>query len=94
MTGTEVRISACAFTGHRAVKKEHNGRLQELLARAIDYAYSRGARSFIAGGALGFDTIAIPHKSADEKLKIPTGVSVIPIQNVYDALLLFKSKSE
>lgn len=42
---------------------------------------------------LGFDTIAIPHKSADERLKIPDGVSVIPIQNVYDALLLFKSKS-
>ncbi len=41
---------------------------------------------------LGFDTIAIPHKSADERLKIPDGVSVIPIQNVYDALLLFKSK--
>ncbi|MBE6674952.1 MAG: DNA repair protein RadA [Ruminococcaceae bacterium] len=41
---------------------------------------------------LGFDTIAIPHKSADERLKIPDNVSVIPIQNVYDALLLFKSK--
>ena len=39
---------------------------------------------------LGFDTIAIPHKSSDEKLKIPNNVSVIPIQNVYDALLLFK----
>ena len=41
---------------------------------------------------LGFDTIAIPHKSADEKLKIPANVSVIPVQNVYDALLLFKNK--
>ena len=41
---------------------------------------------------LGFDTIAIPHKSADEKLKIPSDVSVIPVENVYDALLLFKSK--
>ena len=51
-------ITVCAFTGHRAVKREHSGRLQNLLARAIDYAYSRGARTFIAGGALGFDTLA------------------------------------
>ena len=43
---------------------------------------------------LGFDTIAIPHKCADERLKTPDGVSIIPIQNVYDALLLFKNKVE
>ena len=43
---------------------------------------------------LGFDTIAIPHKSLNEKLKIPDDVSVIPIQNVYDALLLFRGKTE
>ncbi|MBO5312869.1 MAG: DNA repair protein RadA [Clostridia bacterium] len=42
---------------------------------------------------LGFDTIAIPHKSMDEKLKVPDDVKVIPIQNVYDALLLFRDKS-
>ncbi len=40
---------------------------------------------------LGFDTIAIPFKCIDTKLKIPKGVSVIPIQAVYDALSLFKS---
>ena len=47
-----------------------------------------------AAEEFGFDTIAIPHKCADERLKTPDGVSIIPIQNVYDALLLFKNKSE
>ena len=41
---------------------------------------------------LGFDTIAVPEKSLSEKIKIPKGVSIIPIESVYDALSLFKSK--
>lgn len=40
---------------------------------------------------LGFDTIAVPEKSLNEKLKTPNGVSIIPIEAVYDALSLFKS---
>lgn len=43
---------------------------------------------------LGFDTIAIPEKSMDEKIKIPKGVSIIPIEAVYDALSLFKQKND
>ena len=43
---------------------------------------------------LGFDTIAIPEKSMDEKIKIPEGVSIIPIEAVYDALSLFKQKND
>lgn len=39
---------------------------------------------------LGFDTILIPHKSADSKLKVPEGVSLLSIQSVYDTLKLFK----
>ena len=39
---------------------------------------------------LGFDTILIPHKAADSKLKVPKGVSLISIQSVYDTLKLFK----
>lgn len=42
---------------------------------------------------LGFDTIAIPEKSMDEKIKIPSGVSLIPIEAVYDALSLFKERN-
>ena len=42
---------------------------------------------------LGFDTIAIPEKSMDEKIKIPSGVSLIPIEAVYDTLSLFKERN-
>ncbi len=41
---------------------------------------------------LGFDTIAIPRKSANSNLKLPEGVNIMPIEGVYDALTLFKSK--
>ena len=48
----------CAFTGHRAIKAEHSRALPPLVLRAIEYAYSRGCRTFLAGGAVGFDTVA------------------------------------
>ena len=48
----------CAFTGHRNIKYEHRDKLSDLLLRAINYAYSKGCRRFVAGGALGFDTCA------------------------------------
>lgn len=43
---------------------------------------------------LGFDTIAIPKKSTDDKTKIPDGVSLIPIEAVYDALSLFRENRQ
>ncbi len=43
---------------------------------------------------LGFDTIALPDKNVNENVKIPDGVSVIPIKSVYDALSLFKNKNK
>lgn len=48
----------CAFTGHRNVKDSHKQALPDLLSRAIGYAYDKGCRRFITGGALGFDTVA------------------------------------
>ena len=48
----------CAFTGHRKIEAEHKKNLPDLLARAINYAYTQGCRRCIAGGALGFDTEA------------------------------------
>ncbi len=48
----------CAFTGHRNIKYEHRAGLPDLLQRAIGYAYDKGCRRFITGGALGFDTEA------------------------------------
>ena len=54
--------------------------------RTINDAQKRINESY----RLGFDTIAIPKGSINPKLKIPSGVSIVPIENVYDALKLFK----
>lgn len=51
-------MKSCAFTGHRKIEERHKGRIEDLLLRAISFAYSEGCRTFITGGALGFDTLA------------------------------------
>ena len=48
----------CSFTGHRRIAAERVRVMNETLASAIAFAYSRGVRTFLAGGALGFDTYA------------------------------------
>ena len=47
----------CSFTGHRVIPTEHVSSLENLVERAIEYAYEKGCRCFYAGGALGFDTM-------------------------------------
>lgn len=51
-------MTVCAFTGHRSIKESHKNILPGLLSRAINYAYEKGCRKFITGGAIGFDTLA------------------------------------
>ena len=51
-------MECCAFTGHRRIESRHVGRIDDLLSRAIAYAYGEGCRTFVTGGALGFDTLA------------------------------------
>ena len=51
-------MKGCSFTGHRKIDRLHVGKINELIDRAIAYAYSKGCRKFYVGGALGFDTIA------------------------------------
>ena len=52
------REQACCFTGHRKIPPSHrlwlHCRLQEAIASLAD----RGVDTFLAGGALGFDTLA------------------------------------
>ena len=48
----------CSFTGHRRIDKAHKAKLLELLTKAVAYAYENGVRSFLTGGAVGFDTLA------------------------------------
>ncbi len=51
-------MTTCAFTGHRRIPEEHRKSLQGLIGIAISHAYDLGCRKFIAGGAVGFDTMA------------------------------------
>ena len=48
----------CCFTGHRALARDEIQRLAPRLMSAILSLYERGYRHFVAGGALGFDTLA------------------------------------
>lgn len=51
-------MNVCAFTGHRKIEDRHKGNIEDLLLRAITFAYDSGCRIFATGGALGFDTLA------------------------------------
>lgn len=49
----------CFFTGHRKLPKKRINEIKELLMSRIKYLIEdKGVESFIAGGALGFDTLA------------------------------------
>ena len=48
----------CCFTGHRRVYKRHSSRLPGELDKLLEELYEKGVRTFRAGGALGFDTLA------------------------------------
>lgn len=51
-------MNVCAFTGHRKIEDAHKSGIDNLLSRAVAFAYEGGCRTFITGGALGFDTLA------------------------------------
>ena len=52
------REQACCFTGHRKIPPSHRLWLQCRLQEAIASLADRGVDTFLAGGALGFDTLA------------------------------------
>lgn len=52
------RTLTCGFTGHRDIKRAHLPHVFDLVLKGIEYAYSEGCRVFLAGGAVGFDTVA------------------------------------
>lgn len=51
-------IKTVCFTGHRHIPAEVMERLPALLREAISDLCNRGATTFRAGGAIGFDTLA------------------------------------
>jgi uncharacterized phage-like protein YoqJ len=50
--------TTCFFTGHRRIPEQMHSTLHERLCDCIRDLYEKGYRDFIAGGAIGFDTIA------------------------------------
>lgn len=53
-----VMEKVCSFTGHRQIIKAHKAKIGELLEKAVSYMYENGVRTFLTGGAVGFDTLA------------------------------------
>lgn len=54
----EDRSRTCCFTGHREIKPAHYQLMNRVILHAIKVLYKRGYRSFLTGGAVGFDTAA------------------------------------
>ena len=50
--------SCLCFTGHRMITEFDRTALNSLLDTALKEAYDMGIRTFLSGGALGFDTLA------------------------------------
>lgn len=55
---TDTRAITCCFTGHRTVPKAEATAVRTRLIYAVNDLYRKGYRRFIAGGAVGFDTMA------------------------------------
>ena len=61
------REQCCCFTGHRFISAEHRARIDMNLPDIIRGLATLGITDFIAGGALGFDTIAAQAVIAERK---------------------------
>ncbi len=48
----------CFFTGHRIIRSDHKSIITENLKSTIKDLVQKGITHYIAGGALGFDTLA------------------------------------
>ena len=53
-----MRLQTACFTGHREIPAQEQSHIVQNTARIVRELYARGYRTFCAGGALGFDTIA------------------------------------
>lgn len=48
----------CCFTGHRVIAKNDKAKLICDLEKTVEELIQKGVKHFIAGGAVGFDTLA------------------------------------
>ena len=68
--GGDGPVSTVCFTGHRNIPAATAARMPALLGRVISSLCARGATTFRAGGAMGFDTVAAL-KVLDMKAEFP-----------------------
>lgn len=52
------KTNSCCFTGHRKIPPEDTGRITRRLREVVTELIEEGYWHFLAGGALGFDTLA------------------------------------
>ena len=55
---SKTREETCCFTGHRKIPEEEREQLARRLEATVEELIRAGVRYFVAGGALGFDTLA------------------------------------
>lgn len=73
---------SCSFTGHRDIPSYLYGDIREAVISEAKRLYALGVRRFIAGGALGFDTLcAEAVLSLKESLEEITLTLAIPCRN-------------
>lgn len=48
----------CCFTGHRVIPQDQREDIEKRLGATVEALIHKGVRTFAAGGALGFDTMA------------------------------------
>ena len=74
--------STCSFSGHRAIPDGMAEHLLQRIKDGVNYLYSRGVKTYLTGGAIGFDTLAakavIECRSVHEDIRLifefPAGI--------------------
>ncbi len=52
------REETCCFTGHRIIARSLVPELEKAIEEEIEKLYAQNVKSFVCGGAIGFDTLA------------------------------------
>ncbi len=71
------RSLTCCFSGHRNIPAEQARWLAKRLDDAITYLYGKGVKSYLTGGALGFDTLAANAVLAQRMKHIDISLTVV-----------------
>lgn len=66
-----IRENACCFTGHRVIPGAERPALKERLREEILRLAEQGIDTFLAGGALGFDTMAAQEVLSLRETELP-----------------------